>query len=96
MPGYFIAQIDIHDREEYARYLGGTEAVLERFGGRVLAVDEEATVLEGEWPPGRTVLIEFPTPADLERWYRSAEYRRIAVHRQAASTANAVALRGRE
>jgi uncharacterized protein (DUF1330 family) len=95
MPCYFIAQIDVHDPEEYERYLEGTDAVLERHSGRVLAVDESVVVLEGAWPFGRTVVIEFPTTDALRTWYDSPEYRRILSHRKAASRSNAVAVRGR-
>lgn len=96
MACYFIAQINVHDEHSYATYLEGAGAILDRFSGRVLAVDEHAVVLEGEWPFGRTVLIEFPSMADLERWYQSPEYQRLADHRRAGSTANIVAIRGRD
>jgi uncharacterized protein (DUF1330 family) len=96
MPCFFIAQINVHDKHEYARYLEGAGELLDRFSGKVIAVDEQAVVLEGEWPFGRTVLIEFPSMADLERWYHSPEYQRLADHRKAGSTANIVAARGRD
>lgn len=96
MPCFFIAQINVHDKHEYARYLEGAGELLDRFCGKVIAVDEQAVVLEGEWPFGRTVLIEFPSMTDLERWYHSPEYQRLADHRRAGSTANIVAARGRD
>ena len=96
MACYFIAQINVHNQHEYAIYLEGAGALLDRFSGRVLAVDEHAVILEGEWPFGRTVLIEFPTMTDLDRWYHSPEYQQLAVHRKAGSTANIVAVRGRD
>lgn len=57
MPCYFVARIEVKDQEAYQRYLEGTGPVLEQFGGTVLAVDEDVTVLEGEWPATRTVLV---------------------------------------
>jgi len=96
MACYFIAQINVHDQHEYATYLDGAAELLHRFSGQVIAVDEHAVVLEGEWPFGRTVLIEFPTMADLDRWYHSPEYQQLAGHRKAGSTANIVAVRGRD
>ena len=96
MPSYFIAQIDIHDQAGYARYLEGTAPLLERFSGRVLAVETRPAILEGEWPFERTVLIEFPTMEDLNRWYDSPGYRRLAEHRKGAATANCVAVQGRD
>jgi uncharacterized protein (DUF1330 family) len=96
MAAYFIAQINVHDPAGYQRYLNGTSALLEAHSGRVLAVDTEPTVLEGEWPYGRTVLIEFPSEDALAAWYHSDEYRDLAAHRRAASTANIVAVTGRD
>ena len=94
MACYFIAQLNIHDRERYAQYLEGTDAPLAAHGARVLAVDESVTVLEGEWAFGRTVVIEFPTREHLEAWYSSPEYGEIAAHRRAAATGNAVVAHG--
>ena len=61
-----------------------------------VAVDESVMLLEGEWPFGRTVVIEFPTMDALRAWYDSPEYRRILKHRMAASQSNAAAVRGRQ
>ena len=96
MSVYFVALLDVHDRDEYQRYLDGAGAVLARHEGRLLAVEEAPVVLEGEWPAGRTVLIEFPTLGDLQRWYESPQYREIARHRHAAATGVAAAMRGRD
>lgn len=74
MKCYFIARIDVHDEIGYARYLEGTSPVLARFGAEVLAVDESAFVLEGEWPGTRTVLVSFPDEATAHAWYDSPEY----------------------
>jgi uncharacterized protein (DUF1330 family) len=35
------------------------------------------TVVEGEWPHPRLVIIEFPSRAAAEGWYRSAEYQKV-------------------
>jgi uncharacterized protein (DUF1330 family) len=95
MACYFVAQLNVHDPDRYARYLEGTAEQLEMHGGRLLAVDLDPAVLEGEWPYGRTVIIEFPSRDHLDAWYGSEGYRRIAEHRHAAATGNVVALEGR-
>jgi uncharacterized protein (DUF1330 family) len=87
MSTYFVAHITIHDPNEYDRYLARFDAVFEKYRGRVLAVDDAPTVLEGEWPTGRTVLMEFPDDGELRRWYDSPEYQEIAKHRRTASIA---------
>ena len=88
MSCYFIAQIRIHDRAEYQKYLDGFDEIFARYKGIVVAVDERPTVLEGEWPCDRTVLIRFPDEAEARRWYDSPEYRELVKHRHRASRAN--------
>ena len=95
MSSYFLAQINIHDSDEYSRYLEGFDRVFEKYNGTVLAVDNEVQVLEGEWPYGRTVLIQFPSKKELLDWYNSPEYQELARHRQNASSANIALIQGR-
>ncbi len=95
MSSYFIAQINIHDSKGYERYLAGYDEVFARYQGEVLAVDDDVTLLEGEWPFGRTVVIRFPNDQELLRWYRSAEYQELARHRREASQANIIMVKGR-
>ncbi len=96
MDTYFIAQINIHDPEKYERYLAGYDAVLEKYEGRVRAVDENVRTLEGHWRFKRTVVIEFPDEEALLDWYESQEYQELAEHRRAASEANIVIVHGRD
>lgn len=94
MAAYVIAQLNIHDRTTYGKYVAGFMEIFGKYGGRVLAVDEAAKVLEGDWNYARTVLLEFPTQAQANAWYYSAEYQSLAQHRHAASEANIVLIEG--
>ncbi|MFQ5668033.1 MAG: DUF1330 domain-containing protein [Candidatus Binatia bacterium] len=94
MPVYIIAQIDIHDREEYGKYQEGFLAIFARYKGELLVVSEEPVVVEGEWPFTRTVLIRFPSAEEARRWYGSPEYQALAQHRFRAAKANAVLVEG--
>jgi uncharacterized protein (DUF1330 family) len=91
---YFVAQIQIQDPAGYERYLDGFDEVFDRYDGEVLAVDDHACVLEGEWPVGRTVLMRFPDRDAFMRWYESPEYQALAAVRRGASRANVVMVRG--
>ena len=90
MSCYFVAQINIHDRGEYQKYLDGYDEIFSKFKGIVVAVDEDPKVLEGSWPFARTVLIRFPNEEEARRWYESAEYRELVKHRHSSSEANIV------
>lgn len=96
MACYFVARIAVHDPQGYQRYLDGTGPLLERFGAEVLAVDEAPTVLEGEWPGTRTVLLRFSNEETAKAWYRSPEYQALARHRFRSASADAVFVRGRD
>ncbi|UCG61655.1 MAG: DUF1330 domain-containing protein [Candidatus Zixiibacteriota bacterium] len=96
MACYFLAEIDVHDAEEYQSYLDGYDTVFDKFKGEVIAVDEDPVLLEGEWPYTRTVLIKFPDEAEARRWYDSPQYRQLVKHRHRASNANVILIKGRK
>ena len=92
---YLIAQLDIHDRATYAKYASAFMEIFNRYGDKLLSVEEEPEVLEGEWSYTRTVLLEFPSQEQARVWYESADSQEIARHRRAASVANVALLRAR-
>ena len=94
MAHYLIAQIDIKDPEKYAKYEAGFMDIFLTYKGKILSVEENELLLEGQWPFTRTVLIEFPSQEDALDWYKSAEYQDLVQHRFAASTANIVIVSG--
>lgn len=94
MAVYIVAQIVIHDRERYANYETGFMDIFSRHAGKLLSVDEQAEVLEGEWPFTRTVIAEFPSRENALAWYRSDDYQDLAQHRFAASVGNLSLLNG--
>ena len=96
MPHYFIAQIKIHDKEEYQKYLEGFDVVFDQYNGTVLAVDDNPVVLEGIWPLPRTVVIRFETESDFYAWYNSAGYQDLIAIRQRAAEGNVVLVKGEE
>ncbi len=96
MSCYFVALIDIHDPEKYAVYLAGYDEIFSQYKGEVIAVEDEARILEGEWPAGRTVMIKFPSEDELRKWYDSDEYQALAKYRQEASVAAIAIITGRD
>ena len=94
MAHYVIAQIDIKDREKYAEYEAGFMDVFKSYQGKLLSVDENVSLLEGQWPATRTVLIEFPSKEEALAWYESEEYQSLAKQRFAASTSDIAVISG--
>ena len=93
MSVYIIAQIAIHDRKEYSRYIDGFDEIFGKYKGMLISVDEEPIILEGEWPYTRTVLMSFPNETEARRWFESPEYQELARIRHDTSKANIVMIK---
>jgi uncharacterized protein (DUF1330 family) len=91
---YVVAQIRIHDRARYDAYAAAFMPVLIQYGGRLLAADEAAAVLEGEWAGQKLNIIAFPDEPTARRWLDSEEYRAIAADRLAASDGTVLLVQG--
>jgi uncharacterized protein (DUF1330 family) len=84
---YMIYQAEVTDPERYEQYRTKAAESIRAAGGRYLARGGEIDVLEGEPPPGRTVVLEFPTRQAALEWYRSEEYTSIRRLRDRAAQA---------
>ncbi len=101
MTVYALAQLRIHDRDRYNRYMHNFVArfteVFGKFGGKMLAADDAPRVLEGEWwDRNKVVLMEFPDEASLTAWATSPEYNEIAADRVAGAEAVVLLVKGIE
>jgi uncharacterized protein (DUF1330 family) len=99
MTVYALAQLRIHDRGRYERYMNNFVArfteVFGKFGGKMLAADDAPRVLEGEWwDRNKVVLMEFPDADAFTAWAASPEYNEIAVDRKAGAEAVVLLIRG--
>jgi uncharacterized protein (DUF1330 family) len=95
MNAYFVANIRIHDRQEYDKYLASVDDVFAKFNGKYLAVDDHPSVLEGGWNYTKAVLIRFPSEKDLLAWYESDEYQQILKHRLGGAHCDAILVHGK-
>ncbi|MET0726785.1 MAG: DUF1330 domain-containing protein [Acidimicrobiales bacterium] len=94
--GYVILTEAIHDPAAMGLYSKASAAPLIEHGGRVLVVDEDVQVLEGEWPGTRTVIVQYESVEKAREWYLSAGYQAAIGLRQAAADCNVVIASGFE
>jgi uncharacterized protein (DUF1330 family) len=94
MAAYVIADVDVKDPATYDEYRRQVLATIEAYGGRFLVRAGAHQTLEGDWKPGRMVVLEFPDMAALKAWYDSAEYGPLIKLRQSASSGKLVAVEG--
>lgn len=94
MSVYVIVDIQVEDPEDYKSYVPRSTALVEAHGGRFLARGGHAETLEGDWQPGRVVLIEFPDLRAARAWYDSPEYQEVVRIRHRASISRGVIVQG--
>jgi uncharacterized protein (DUF1330 family) len=94
MQAYVIAAETVNDPAVFDLYRKEVAATLVPFGGRFVVRGANLTVLEGEWPHPRLVIIAFPSRAAAEDWYRSAEYQKIISLRHKSSVGNLIIVDG--
>ncbi len=74
MAAYLVARIVVHDDAKYAEYRAQVPPVIAAHGGRYLVRGGAVETKEGDPPPGRLVVVEFPNMASARTFYSSAEY----------------------
>ncbi len=94
MPAYVIADVQVTDPAAYEPYRPLAAASIARFGGRFIVRGGKADLLEGEPPPERIVVIEFPDAEAAGRWYHSEEYQSALKIRQSASRGRLILVEG--
>lgn len=75
MKSYIVANysIDPGKAEAYSKYPNEATKTTIRYSGRVLVATRNSKAIEGS-PEEITVVLEFESRADAERWYASKEY----------------------
>lgn len=94
MPAYVMVNIEVRDRERYARYIQVAPETIARYGGRYLVRGGRTEVLEGMWQPKRFVVLEFESLERAKAWYDSEEYRGPRAMRQAAAVTDLFLVEG--
>ena len=94
MTVYAIVQLRIHDQAPFDRYVAGFMPVLRQYGGRLVATDGGAEVVEGEWTGDRVVVLAFGDRDAFSTWINSPEYQEIVKDRWAAAETTMLLVRG--
>ena len=74
MAGYVVAQMTVTDPDVFADYPGQAGPTVAAFGGRYVVRGGPIDNIEGDWSPGRMVIIEFDSVERAKAWYDSQIY----------------------
>ena len=90
MAAYVIVEIEIVDPVGFDEYRKRVVPIVEKWGGRYIAVSDRVETLEGDWKPKRIVVIEFPSTEQAKEWFGCEEYREPSKIRHRTSKTNMV------
>jgi len=85
MPAYWVARSKINDPVEYKKYTDRIPAILQRYGGKVLARGGRFKILEGPQKFQRFVVIEFASLEQAVACHDSPEYQEAAAFRKSGA-----------
>ena len=74
MPAYIIVDVQIEDPKEYEEYKMLTPVSIAAYGGKFVVRGGVTETLEGDWSPGRIVVLEFPDMLIAKQWWSSDQY----------------------
>jgi uncharacterized protein (DUF1330 family) len=94
MPAYFIVEIDVQDAEAFEEYRKHVPETIAKYGGRYLVRGGKTETLEGDWQPGRMVVLEFPNREQARKFYDSPEYAPLKALRLRATTSRLLLVDG--
>ena len=94
MAAYIIVDVQIHNAEQYEGYKKLTGPSLVNYSGRFIVRGGETETLEGDWQPGRIVVLEFPTKELAKQWWSSEEYAPAKEIRQRNATTKMILVEG--
>jgi uncharacterized protein (DUF1330 family) len=92
--GYIIASVTVTNPVQYEEYKKWSSHAMHVHNAEVCVRGGEVKVLEGDWNPGRTVVLKFPSFEAAQAFYDSAEYRTARAARDGAAIMRMVCVEG--
>ncbi len=94
MAVYVIVNVRIRDLAAYDAYKARVAPLIGKHGGEYLARGGAAEVLEGDWVPGRVVLLRFPHMGAVKAFLEDPEYAPLKSLRHRIADTQMVAFEG--
>ena len=94
MAAYLFVNIEVKDQTAYAEYRSGVSPMIYKHGGEYLARGGAAELIEGDWTPGRVVLLKFSDMKALKAFLDDPEYQPLKDLRLRAADSQMLAVEG--
>ena len=92
--GYIIAWVDVTDPQQYEEYKRWSSAAIQARGAEICVRGGRVETLEGDWQPGRIVVLKFPSFEAARAFHDSPEYRRAREARAGAAVMRMICVEG--
>lgn len=94
MKAYIIVDVHITNPTLYEEYRKLTPASLVPYDGKFIVRGGTTETLEGDWKPGRVVVLEFPSVEKAKAWWSSPGYAPAKAIRQSSSDTRMILVEG--
>ena len=94
MSAYLIVEIDIVDPVGFGEYRKAVVPLVQKYGGKYVAVGDRIETLEGSWQPKRIVMIEFESLKRAQEWFNCEEYRPLCKIRKRTAKTKMILVEG--
>ena len=91
---YIIASVTVTNPEQYEEYRKYGTIAMQAYGAEVCVRGGKVEVIEGDWNPGRTVILKFKDSEQARRFYDSPEYSKAREARDGAAIMRMVLVEG--
>lgn len=91
---YFIAYMDIKDRDLYSKYAEKVPDIVKKYGGEYIIRTEDVIPMAGGLDPDRVVVIRFRSLDAIKKCFNSSEYLNIMPIREKSVSGKAVIVKG--
>ncbi len=94
MAAYVIVDIEVTDPVRYEDYKELAAPTVAAYGGKYVVRGGATQTLEGDWVPGRVVVLEFPTLERAREWWASQMYQPAKELRQRSANTEMILVEG--
>ncbi len=96
MSTYVVVDNEVHNGEEYKKYLELITPTVDKYNGKYVIRAGEILLSDTAWRPDRLVVIEFANNADALQWVTSEDVKPIHEMRRANATSKLIVIEGFE
>lgn len=94
MNAYLILDLSINNSEGFREYIEKIPSFIKKHSGRYIVQGVEPEVLEGDWRPGRVVVLEFPSKENAKEFLGDPDAQSLFAIRHKTTTSKLILAEG--